>query len=247
MTSEIQYLIDKIKELQDKFICLQAEIDDMDCCSQLPCAPPSITDLTLNQDLVVGDALTLTVTATSDTPLTYQWKRNGVAITGATSYTYTIEEVDEGDAGSYTVLVTNSCGTTTSAVIVVVVIASPADVTVYWWWGTSDPYATLQAADTLTWLGSAVIVHNDPVFADFRTPSLAGVKFYAMKEPITEDPKVSWINTGFNYGPIPDQAWRDYFEQGGWRYYVTREEIGLFPEELTEFLSEQNELDNIPH
>jgi hypothetical protein len=61
-------------------------------------------------------AITLSVTAISPGPVTYQWKKDGMNIAGATSPTFTIASPREGDAGSYTVAVTNAFGSTTSSV-----------------------------------------------------------------------------------------------------------------------------------
>lgn len=71
--------------------------------------------------LTEGDTLTLSVTATG-TAKTYQWKKGGVVIGGATAATYTKTSVT-GDAGTYTCVVTNSGGTVTSTGIVVTVAA----------------------------------------------------------------------------------------------------------------------------
>lgn len=50
-----------------------------------------------------------------DTP-TYQWKKDGVEIDGATNESYVIASLSEEDVGSYVVEITNSGGTTTSNV-----------------------------------------------------------------------------------------------------------------------------------
>jgi hypothetical protein len=55
----------------------------------------------------VGLPVTLTVAAHGTVPLTYQWKKDGVDIGGATAYSYTIPSVAPGDVGDYTVGVTN--------------------------------------------------------------------------------------------------------------------------------------------
>lgn len=67
-----------------------------------------------NVNVTAGQNITLSVTATSTTPMTYQWRRNGVNISGATSSSYTITNVQSGNTGAYTVVVTNSYGSTTS-------------------------------------------------------------------------------------------------------------------------------------
>ncbi len=60
----------------------------------------------------VGRALTLSVT--SPDAQSYQWFKNGVAISGATSSSYTISSATAADAGVYTVVLTNDNGSTTS-------------------------------------------------------------------------------------------------------------------------------------
>jgi hypothetical protein len=58
--------------------------------------------------------VTLTVTASGSGTLSYQWRKGGVAISGATASSYTIAGVASGDAGSYDVVVTNANGSITS-------------------------------------------------------------------------------------------------------------------------------------
>jgi hypothetical protein len=65
------------------------------------------TQPTATQTLCTGSALTLSVSATG-TGLSYQWKKGGSNITGATASTYTIASVSTGDAATYTVDVTSS-------------------------------------------------------------------------------------------------------------------------------------------
>ena len=67
-----------------------------------------------NVGVTAGNNITLTVTASSTTPMTYQWQRNGVNISGANASSYTITNVQAGNVGAYTVIVTNTYGSTTS-------------------------------------------------------------------------------------------------------------------------------------
>lgn len=73
-----------------------------------------ITSQPVNQSSCPGGSVTYLVTATGTGVLTYQWKKNGIDILGATSSGYTINPVTAGDAASYTVVVTGTCGTLTS-------------------------------------------------------------------------------------------------------------------------------------
>ncbi|MCX8521882.1 MAG: DUF1566 domain-containing protein, partial [Rhodoferax sp.] len=68
------------------------------------------TALTVN----AGQPATFSVTATG-TSLSYQWKRNGIHISGATSTSYTIATTRSADSGAqYSIKVTNSAGEVTS-------------------------------------------------------------------------------------------------------------------------------------
>jgi len=83
---------------------------------------PSITAQPINQTVVVGQQATFAVVASGSAPLTYQWSKNGVAISGATSASYTTPTTVIGDSGStFVSTVGNGSGsvTSTSAVLTV--------------------------------------------------------------------------------------------------------------------------------
>src|ERR1019366_7139994 len=84
-----------------------------------PCSaagpPPVITVQPLGQSVCIGDTVTFTVVANSGTTLSYQWRKNGWNISGATKSAYTISPVKATDAGTYLVKVTNAGGTVTSS------------------------------------------------------------------------------------------------------------------------------------
>jgi hypothetical protein len=67
-----------------------------------------------SQTVDVGEMVTFTVLASSAGTLSYQWRHNGDDIVAANDETYTILSVTSGDAGTYDVIVTNSCGSVTS-------------------------------------------------------------------------------------------------------------------------------------
>src|SRR5208283_3883551 len=76
---------------------------------------PSITTQPQNQSVNVSASATFSVVASGTAPLSYQWSKNGTAITGATSASYTTPATVIGDNGStFTVTVTNSAGSKTS-------------------------------------------------------------------------------------------------------------------------------------
>jgi pectin methylesterase-like acyl-CoA thioesterase len=80
--------------------------------------------------LVQGASVTLTVTAAGNTPLTYVWKKDGVAIPGAPNGPeLTLENTTSADAGTYSVTVSNSVGSATSAGAELIVDFAPEIIT----------------------------------------------------------------------------------------------------------------------
>jgi len=76
--------------------------------------PPAITLQPTNLTVAPGSNATFSVTATG-TALTYQWRFNAGPIGGATASTYTVVGAQTNNAGSYSVLVTNTIGAVTSS------------------------------------------------------------------------------------------------------------------------------------
>jgi hypothetical protein len=91
---------------------------------------PRITSMSAPRQVVdIGKTLTLSVSATGSPVSSYQWKRNGFVVTGATSSTYTITAAKPWrDAGWYQAVATNTVGTATSPVVFVGVVMNPAEI-----------------------------------------------------------------------------------------------------------------------
>lgn len=86
---------------------------------------PSIVTPPSAKTVVVGQGASFTVVAGGTGTLAFQWSINNVPILGATSSTLTIGSVQEADAGSYTVTVTNTLGAATTAPVSLLVQAAP--------------------------------------------------------------------------------------------------------------------------
>jgi len=78
-------------------------------------AAPTITTQPASSTVTVGSTASFTVAATGTPGPTYQWRKGATAITGATAATLTLTNVQSTDAGTYSVVVTNSAGSVTSA------------------------------------------------------------------------------------------------------------------------------------
>jgi hypothetical protein len=88
-----------------------------------PPIAPSITEQPASQTVSEGSDVTFSVTASGTSPLSYQWRRNGVNINGATERTLTLRHVGFGDAGNYSVRVSNPVSSVDSVDVVLTVSA----------------------------------------------------------------------------------------------------------------------------
>jgi hypothetical protein len=75
--------------------------------------------------VAVGSNATFTVVATGTAPLAFQWRFNGAAIFGATNSAYVLNGAKIGDAGSYSVQVTNAAGSVLSVPAALTVLQPP--------------------------------------------------------------------------------------------------------------------------
>ncbi len=89
----------------------------------VPTAPVITTPLPATQNAVLGGSVTFTI-AVASTGNTYQWRRDNVALTGATGATLTLNAITAANAGSYTVVITNSIGSTTSTAVVLSLVTA---------------------------------------------------------------------------------------------------------------------------
>ncbi len=76
---------------------------------------PAISTQPASQTVLAGQTATFSVSATGTSPMTYQWSKNGVAISGANSSSYTTPaEISSDNSAKFTAVVTNSAGSATS-------------------------------------------------------------------------------------------------------------------------------------
>jgi hypothetical protein len=87
--------------------------------------PPSIVTAPAGTAVVAGNTATFSVIAAGTAPLTYQWLKNGAAISGATSAMLTLNNVSATDAANYSVTVANAAGSVTSAAATLTVNLPP--------------------------------------------------------------------------------------------------------------------------
>jgi hypothetical protein len=135
-------------------------------------AEPVILTQPQSQVVAVGDAVTFSVSAIGEAPLTYQWLKGGQPIPGATEASYTIASAAIGDAGVYTVEISNFSGSATSDPATLTIaevvpglfntgvgddrIALPS--------GSVDPHWTIASSPDPAFPGPTAIVLNDVGF-----------------------------------------------------------------------------------
>lgn len=88
--------------------------------------PPTIATQPASAALNQGQTATFSVVAASNVPVSYQWKKDGVAIPGAASSTYAVINAQAASAGGYTVDISNSASTVTSSVATLTVFTTNA-------------------------------------------------------------------------------------------------------------------------
>ncbi|MBL8028365.1 MAG: SUMF1/EgtB/PvdO family nonheme iron enzyme, partial [Fibrobacteres bacterium] len=84
---------------------------------------PVITTEPTAQSKRFGESVTFSVIATGNPVPTYQWKKNGISIVGATASSYTIPCIVLADSGTYSVYVSNNQGGLNSSTVSLSVVA----------------------------------------------------------------------------------------------------------------------------
>lgn len=89
-------------------------------------AAPTITTQPISRTVAAGSPASFTTVVTGFPTPTLQWFKNSVAVPGATTELLTFASAALADAGSYTLVATNSLGTATSNTVTLTVTAAPA-------------------------------------------------------------------------------------------------------------------------
>ncbi|MGA2177765.1 MAG: immunoglobulin domain-containing protein [Verrucomicrobiota bacterium] len=88
--------------------------------------PPEFISQPVSRSTNVGATVSFSALVDNPTPSTYQWRKDGNDISGATEMSYTLYNVQFADAGSYAVFVNNAEGGATSSNAVLQVGIMPA-------------------------------------------------------------------------------------------------------------------------
>lgn len=141
---------------------------------------PSITQQPVSKTVTAGQTATFSVAATGTPAPTYQWKKNGTTISGATSSSYTTPATTTADSGSsFTVVVSNAGGSkiSTAATLTVnpasvapMISTQPVSKTVtVGQTATFSIAATGTPAPTYQWMKNGVVI-SGATSASYTTP-----------------------------------------------------------------------------
>lgn len=112
--------------------------------------PPYVAEQPESQTLPTGATVTFAVYPAGMNAVSYQWRFDGADIPGATSSTYTLTNVAPANAGNYSVLLSNTAGTTLSSnAILSVTIPPPLAV---------DPFASALANGGTAYAAGAALI-----------------------------------------------------------------------------------------
>ena len=146
---------------------------------------PSITTQPANQSVHAGQSATFSVVATGSAPLSYQWRRNGTAIAGATSATYRTPATSNADNGAvFSVVVSNAAGSISSgnATLTVTAASTAPSIT------TQPANQSVQAGQSATF--SVVATGTAPLSYQWRRngTAIAGATSATYHTPPTATP-----------------------------------------------------------
>jgi len=197
--------------------------------------PPVISSQPASLAVTIGQDADFSVTATASGALSYQWKKDGVLLSGATNTRITVSSARFADSGSYVCDVTGTGGTVSSSSATLTVSGlnySGRDLSSQYLGGTDFTGANFSGASlTNSVLSKSILVNADFTGADLRNSYLDGADFTgailesARLGGASFDSGTKWP-TGFDYrragmyGPGVDASGKDLSNQylGGYDF-----------------------------
>ena len=171
----------------------------------IPLGAPAITVQPKNVCVPSGQSATFSVTATGDATLAYQWRKNGSAISGATSATYITPVISNSDNNTkFSVVVSNSLGSDMSQDVLLTTVTGPPG---YIWCASEGGSFTLNGTCDVAYGANGkfifltgqtgTIAFNTTTFGSDPVPFVYKSGFYKVLAPvITTQPQNITVTTG---------------------------------------------------
>ena len=157
---------------------------------------PVITTNPISQAVAFGANAAFTVAASGTGPFTYQWFKDGVALSGATASTLSLSAASSANAGAYSVRVTNAAGpvTATGFSLIVGTVPNPGRLT------NLSVGTTIAAGENFSFgyvIGGAGTTGNKPMLMRAMGPSLVALQIPGYTTAtVLGDPFMEYFNGG---------------------------------------------------
>jgi hypothetical protein len=123
---------------------------------------PGITAQPTNVSVFIGGSALLQIAAAGAGPLFFQWRKDGVNIPGATTASLRFSNIQPGNIGSYSVIVSNAAGTLASSNAMLTIPGIPTEI----WQGLVAYYPFTGNANDESGLGNHGAVNGALLTAD---------------------------------------------------------------------------------
>lgn len=150
---------------------------------------PAITSQPADVSVALGGSASFSVSANGSAPLAYQWRKNGVAISGATAASYSFVPVASDNGASISVVVSNGSGSVTSRNALLTVRSSTGSELVQNggfesgsanWQGTTGAIGNFSSQGhpafegvNAAWLGGRGAAHTETLYQNVSIPASA--------------------------------------------------------------------------
>lgn len=179
-----------------------------------PVTAPVIASSTAPAQTVPGGFTVLGVAATSLAPVTYEWRKNGVLIGGATSASLTLTGLQPADSGTYEVIVRNAAGSTTRTFPLQIMPAATGNSVVVDA-GSSVTFDATPGIASCRWLLDGEEVGTGEAFVYSPTRQATGTHWLRVIETFTDGSSHSREWSVRVRIPIPTAAVNYYVAPGG--------------------------------
>jgi hypothetical protein len=120
---------------------------------------PSFTLQPASKTVYAGSSVTFSALATGDSPIGYQWRFNGSDLSGRTTSSLTLTNVQPSQSGNYSVTANNAAGSASTSNVLLTVLPPPPCVTVTnglvsWWRAENDLVDGWDSNDSAVLLGT---------------------------------------------------------------------------------------------